>query len=131
MISIQCSRPSSHCVAQVYAVPTFIISSLAASVTSWSRSPWYAHGCDLTSEVSHTHSGPRSRICWYCAQRYAANPTSGLPPIPPLPLPHYAVGKRVKHLKEGDRVAMEPGATCRVCDDCKRGRYEVSLVECL
>ncbi|KAI0774214.1 xylitol dehydrogenase [Fomes fomentarius] len=37
----------------------------------------------------------------------------------------HKVGKRVKHLKEGDRVAMEPGATCRVCDDCKRGRYEL------
>ena len=24
-----------------------------------------------------------------------------------------AVGKKVKNLKEGDRVAMEPGATCR------------------
>ncbi|KAI0750744.1 xylitol dehydrogenase [Daedaleopsis nitida] len=37
----------------------------------------------------------------------------------------YKVGKKVKKLKEGDRVAMEPGATCRVCDDCKRGRYEL------
>lgn len=35
------------------------------------------------------------------------------------------VGKKVKHVKAGDRVAMEPGATCRVCEDCKRGRYEV------
>ncbi|KAI0347232.1 xylitol dehydrogenase [Trametopsis cervina] len=35
------------------------------------------------------------------------------------------VGKRVKHVKVGDRVAIEPGATCRVCDDCKRGRYEL------
>ncbi|RPD67225.1 xylitol dehydrogenase [Lentinus tigrinus ALCF2SS1-6] len=35
------------------------------------------------------------------------------------------VGQKVKTLKEGDRVAMEPGATCRVCDDCKRGRYEL------
>ena len=28
-------------------------------------------------------------------------------------------------LKPGDRVALEPGATCRVCDDCKRGKYEL------
>ncbi|KAI0771564.1 xylitol dehydrogenase [Trametes elegans] len=35
------------------------------------------------------------------------------------------VGPKVKNLKVGDRVAMEPGATCRVCDDCKRGRYEL------
>ncbi|TFK91479.1 xylitol dehydrogenase [Polyporus arcularius HHB13444] len=37
----------------------------------------------------------------------------------------HKVGKNVKNLKQGDRVAMEPGATCRVCDDCKRGRYEL------
>ncbi|EKM59197.1 uncharacterized protein PHACADRAFT_249477 [Phanerochaete carnosa HHB-10118-sp] len=37
----------------------------------------------------------------------------------------YKVGNKVKHLQPGDRVAMEPGATCRVCEDCKRGRYEL------
>ena len=36
-----------------------------------------------------------------------------------------AVGSKVKHLKPGDRVAMEPGAACRICGDCKSGRYEV------
>ncbi|KAJ8519396.1 hypothetical protein ONZ45_g3660 [Pleurotus djamor] len=35
------------------------------------------------------------------------------------------VGSNVKHLKVGDRVAMEPGATCRKCDYCKAGRYEL------
>lgn len=54
------------------------------------------------------------------------------------------VGTNVKHIKVGDRVAMEPGATCSVywacpqflwphqfmlylekCDLCKAGRYEV------
>ncbi|KAF8974423.1 xylitol dehydrogenase [Flammula alnicola] len=35
------------------------------------------------------------------------------------------VGPDVKHLKVGDRVAMEPGATCRTCDSCKAGRYEL------
>ncbi|KZT20407.1 xylitol dehydrogenase [Neolentinus lepideus HHB14362 ss-1] len=35
------------------------------------------------------------------------------------------VGKKVKNVKPGDRVAMEPGATCRVCEECKRGRYEL------
>lgn len=37
------------------------------------------------------------------------------------------VGLEVKHLSEGTRVALEPGATCRVCDDCKAGRYQASL----
>jgi D-xylulose reductase len=31
----------------------------------------------------------------------------------------------VSALKPGDRVALEPGATCRVCVHCKNGRYEV------
>ncbi|KAJ7180212.1 xylitol dehydrogenase [Mycena crocata] len=35
------------------------------------------------------------------------------------------VGPNVKHLKVGDRVAMEPGATCRTCDACKSGRYNL------
>ncbi|KAI0091981.1 xylitol dehydrogenase [Irpex rosettiformis] len=35
------------------------------------------------------------------------------------------VGKKIHHVKPGDRVAMEPGATCRVCEDCKKGRYEL------
>lgn len=37
------------------------------------------------------------------------------------------VGPKVKHLKVGDRVALEPGATCRACDLCKAGRYEASF----
>ncbi len=35
------------------------------------------------------------------------------------------VGKRVKDLKEGDRVAIEPGIPCRKCDYCKQGRYNL------
>ncbi|EJD35299.1 xylitol dehydrogenase [Auricularia subglabra TFB-10046 SS5] len=36
-----------------------------------------------------------------------------------------SVGSKVKTLKPGDRVALEPGASCRVCDACKSGRYEL------
>ncbi|KAJ6515779.1 xylitol dehydrogenase [Mycena sanguinolenta] len=35
------------------------------------------------------------------------------------------VGPDVKHLKVGDRVAVEPGATCGACDACKLGRYNL------
>lgn len=35
------------------------------------------------------------------------------------------VGKDVKNLKEGDRVAIEPGIPCRRCDYCKEGRYNL------
>lgn len=33
------------------------------------------------------------------------------------------VGKHVKHLKPGDRVAMEPGVPCRRCSYCRNGNY--------
>ncbi|XP_068910992.1 sorbitol dehydrogenase-like isoform X4 [Tenebrio molitor] len=35
------------------------------------------------------------------------------------------VGKDVKNLKPGDRVAIEPGVGCRVCSFCKEGRYHL------
>jgi len=37
------------------------------------------------------------------------------------------VGKNVKHLKPGDRVAIEPGEGCRKCNYCKEGRYNLCL----
>ena len=49
----------------------------------------------------------------------------------PLVLGHEAagtlveVGADVKHLQEGDRVAIEPGWTCRKCEFCKSGRYNL------
>ncbi|CAH1797257.1 unnamed protein product [Owenia fusiformis] len=36
-----------------------------------------------------------------------------------------ALGEGVKHLKVGDRVALEPGVPCRACDYCKTGRYNL------
>ena len=35
------------------------------------------------------------------------------------------VGRNVKHLKAGDRVALEPGKTCGHCEFCKTGRYNL------
>lgn len=35
------------------------------------------------------------------------------------------VGKNVRHLKVGDRVALEPGKTCGHCEFCKTGRYNL------
>lgn len=35
------------------------------------------------------------------------------------------VGSEVKHLKPGDRVAMEPGVPCRRCDYCRGGSYHL------
>jgi len=34
-------------------------------------------------------------------------------------------GKSVKHLKPGDRVAIEPGVPCRYCEFCKSGKYNL------
>jgi threonine dehydrogenase-like Zn-dependent dehydrogenase len=33
------------------------------------------------------------------------------------------VGENVKHLKPGDRVAIEPAIPCRTCTRCKEGMY--------
>ena len=35
------------------------------------------------------------------------------------------VGKLVKHIKPGDRVALEPGKTCGKCEFCKKGLYNL------
>ena len=35
------------------------------------------------------------------------------------------VGPKVKSLKVGDAVALEPGVPCRRCDDCKAGHYNL------
>ena len=35
------------------------------------------------------------------------------------------VGRDVGHLKEGDRVAVDPVIRCRVCEQCQRGRGNV------
>lgn len=37
----------------------------------------------------------------------------------------HKVGSEVKHLKVGDRVAIEPGVPCRMCNYCKEGRYNL------
>lgn len=34
-------------------------------------------------------------------------------------------GSKVKHLKAGDRVAMEPGVPCRRCEYCRKGSYHL------
>jgi len=35
------------------------------------------------------------------------------------------IGKGVNNLKVGDRVALEPGVPCRICEYCKGGRYNL------
>lgn len=50
---------------------------------------------------------------------------------PPYVLGHEAggtvveVGKSVRNLKVGDRVALEPGKTCGHCEFCKTGKYNL------
>ena len=50
---------------------------------------------------------------------------------PPFVLGHESggtvveVGKNVKHLVPGDRVALEPGKTCGQCEFCRTGRYNL------
>lgn len=35
------------------------------------------------------------------------------------------VGSKIRHLKAGDRVAIEPGVPCRRCLYCKKGQYNL------
>ena len=35
------------------------------------------------------------------------------------------VGSKVKNVKPGDRVAIEPGVPCRYCDHCRSGAYNL------
>ncbi|XP_076815676.1 sorbitol dehydrogenase-like [Clavelina lepadiformis] len=35
------------------------------------------------------------------------------------------IGRDVKQLEPGDRVAIEPGVSCKKCDFCKSGRYNL------
>ncbi len=35
------------------------------------------------------------------------------------------LGSNVKTLKIGDKVALEPGVTCGICDFCKQGKYNL------
>ncbi|MCL2360764.1 MAG: NAD(P)-dependent alcohol dehydrogenase [Defluviitaleaceae bacterium] len=35
------------------------------------------------------------------------------------------VGQNVKHLAKGDRVALEPGKTCKICKYCREGDYHL------
>lgn len=50
---------------------------------------------------------------------------------PPFVLGHEAggvvieTGEKVKNLKVGDRVALEPGKTCGHCEFCRTGRYNL------
>lgn len=37
----------------------------------------------------------------------------------------HEIGKSVKNLKVGDRVAIEPGVPCRYCKHCKKGKYNL------
>lgn len=36
-----------------------------------------------------------------------------------------SIGTNVKHLKPGDRVAIEPGVPCKSCEICDTGRYNL------
>lgn len=62
------------------------------------------------------------------------DPTYGgliVPPILPIVLGHECggkvieTGKKVKHLKAGDLVAVEPGSGCGHCSYCLEGRYNL------
>lgn len=74
-------------------------------------------------------------VCGHLRQRYALlmrrGPSAIMWSSRPLVLGHepggtvVEVGRAVKHLKIGDRVALEPGKTCGHCKFCREGKYNL------
>lgn len=65
---------------------------------------------------------------------FFVDPTYGgmiVPPILPIVLGHECggfveeVGRHVRHLRKGDKVAIEPGSGCGHCKYCLEGRYNL------
>ncbi|KAG6911206.1 hypothetical protein DXG01_003073 [Tephrocybe rancida] len=92
---------------------------MAASVTSLSRARW-----QVPKSVVGSSANSSSRF--WATNRLVSFPKVSHPPkFQTSVINKESVGPDVKHLKVGDRVAMEPGATCKRCDACKSGRYEL------
>lgn len=73
----------------------------------------------------------KTGICGSDMHSYAEGRLGLMVVTEPLVLGHESsgtiakVGSNVKNMSVGDRVAMEPGVTCRKCDECKSGKYEL------
>lgn len=70
-------------------------------------------------------------ICGSDMHYYEAGAIGDYVVKPPFVLGHepggtvVEVGSAVKHLKVGDRVALEPGKTCGHCEFCRQGKYNL------
>ena len=70
-------------------------------------------------------------ICGSDMHYYETGAIGGYVVKPPFVLGHepggtvVEVGSNVKHLKVGDKVALEPGKTCGHCEFCRQGKYNL------
>lgn len=70
-------------------------------------------------------------ICGSDIHFYKEGKIGAMTVVPPHTLGHEcagevtAVGANVKHLKIGDRVAVEPGRPCGKCEQCTKGKYNL------
>lgn len=70
-------------------------------------------------------------ICGYDIHYFAHGRSGDTVVKEPLVMGHessgeiVAIGSAVQSLKPGDRVAVEPGVTCRTCNMCKSGLYNL------
>ena len=84
-----------------------------------------------TSEQTPFDIEMRFTICGSDMHYYETGAIGNYVVKPPFVLGHepggtvVEVGSAVKHLKVGDRVALEPGKTCGHCKFCREGKYNL------
>lgn len=70
-------------------------------------------------------------VCGSDVHFYKEGKIGAMAVVPPHTLGHECageiveVGANVKHLKVGDRVAVEPGKPCGKCEFCQKGKYNL------
>ena len=93
----------------VFPTGTYTTGNMAALETLFSRTPWCvqsisiitSQAVQLSDDIVLKRPIPTSQVL--------GHESAGI---------ITAVGDKVKHLKKGDRVALEPGVPCFVCGKC-------------
>ncbi len=82
-------------------------------------------------EIGDEYVLVRTKACSICGSDIEELRTGAFAAFFPIALGHevsgvvHAVGRAVKRLKPGDRVALEPNMPCRRCELCRQGLYHL------